>query len=68
MCRAVLTVSEDELRETGKIHGNASKEVIVAAQPSQTLGRDSTLEAAKGENGRRVWDQEPDQTEQCRIS
>ena len=47
----LLTVSENELCETGKDHGNASEKVVIAAQPNQTLRRDGTLEAAEEENG-----------------
>lgn len=61
------TVTEDELSDSGKVHGNASKEVVVATQSDQTLGSDGTLEAAEDEDGGCVRDQEADEAKQCWI-
>lgn len=45
------TVAEDELSDTGEVHGNAAKEVVITTQSNQTLWGHSTLETAKNEDG-----------------
>lgn len=62
------TVAEDELSDTGEVHGNAAKEVVITTQSNQTLWGHSTLETAKNEDGGGVWDQKADQTKKCRVT
>lgn len=58
-----LTVSKNEFGNTGKVHGNGTKEIVIAVQANQTGRCHSTSQTAKGEDGGCVWDQEAKKTE-----
>jgi len=61
------TVSEDELGDTGEVHGDGAEEVVVAGEAGEGVGRDGALELAEGEDGGGVWDEESEQTEERRV-
>jgi hypothetical protein len=67
-CRRKHTVSENELGDTGKVHGDSAQEVVIAIQSDESGWCHGTSQTAKGEDGGCVWDQEAKKTEQCRVT
>jgi hypothetical protein len=48
---SLLTVTKDKFGYSSDIHRNRPKEVVVAAQSNETLGRNGTLEPTQDEDG-----------------
>lgn len=61
------TVSENEFGNSGDVHRDAAKEVVVTTQSDERLRSHGTLKAAQDEDCGRVRDQEADQTKKCWI-
>jgi hypothetical protein len=65
--KAQRTVSENELCNTSKVHGNGAEEVVITVQADETGWCYSTSQTAKGEDGGCVWDQEAEKTKEGRV-
>jgi len=63
-----LTVSEDKLSNASNVHSNGTEKVVIATQSDERSGWNSSSQAAEDEHGRRVWDQEPHEAQQSRVT
>jgi len=62
-----LTVSEDELTDSGQVHGDAAKEVVCTADTGQGVDRCSS-KVEETQHGCGEWNQETHDTEEGRVS
>ena len=54
------TVSENKFCDPSNIHGNATKEVIIATESYQTLRRNSALKSTENEDRGGIWNEKSD--------
>lgn len=64
---AKLTVSEDELGDSGNVHSNCAQEVVISIETVQTVWGGRTLKSAETQDGGCVRDQESEQTQKGRV-
>lgn len=61
-------VAQDELGNTCKRHANRAQEIVVTTETNKSRWRHCASPAEQDEDGRGVWYQEADESEQCWIT